>query len=133
MKVFFEKTILPCVADEIITWHIAHGWVWNVSADGVYYGVIFCTLLCGDGVIIHFTPKPGVTIPFSVSLAAFKKVVKITTPLGVVFATIPRSKSKLIQILKRLGFSETTGGFIREGEGEVALLKYLQNQNAILC
>lgn len=127
MKVYFEKTILPCVADEVITWHIAHGWVWNVTENGVYYGVFFATLLCGDGVIIHFTPKPDVQVPVKILLAAFKKGVRIVAPLGVVFATIPRSKKKLIKVAKHLGFCETTGSFIREGEGEVALLKYLQS------
>lgn len=132
MKVYFEKTIVPCVADEVINWHVAHGWVWNVRTGEKCVGVFFATLLSGDGVIIHFTPKPDLTIPPALTLAAFRKGVKIASPLGVVFATVPRSKTKLVSVVKRLGFAETNGSFIREGVGEIVLLKYLKNPSAIL-
>lgn len=132
MKICFEKTILPCVSDDVINWHVAHGWVWNVRTAEMVLGVFFATLLSGDGVILHFTPRPDIIIPPTVTIAAFKKGVRIAAPLGVVFATIPRSKSKLISVAKRLGFAETTGSFIREGVGEIVLLKYLKNPSAIL-
>lgn len=133
MKVFFEKTILPCVLDDVIAWHIQHGYVWNVkSEDGKFLGVFYATLLNGDGTVIHFSTVPGVRISAAQQLAAYKKGVRILQPMGVVFATIPAEKQKLIRITKHLGFSETDGNFYRPGTGEIVLLKLLDAQNAIL-
>lgn len=133
MKVNFEKTLTPCVTDQVILWHLAHGYVWNVrEVSGRYIGVVFATCLCGDGTVIHCETVPGITISSATVLAALRKAVRITAPLGVLYATVPIQKSKLIAVLKRIGFAETTGNFFREGTGEIALLKFIKNKNAIL-
>lgn len=132
MKIFFEKTITPCVSNEVTRWHVAHGWVWNVRLDGQAVGVFFSTLLCGDGVILHFLTVDDVKIPAAAILAAFRKGVKIAAPLGVVFATVPADNVKLLRVVKKLGFVESDAGFICPERGEILLLKYLKRQNAIL-
>lgn len=133
MKVNFEKTLSPCVCDEVILWHAAHGWIWNVrEVSGRYIGVFYATLLCGDGVIVHFSPVPEISVSAASVFSAFKKGVRIVAPLGVVFATIPENKPKLISVACRLGFARTSAGFYRDGEGNIALLKFLKNENAIL-
>ena len=133
MKVNFEKTLSPCVCNEVILWHIAHGFVWNVrEVSGRYIGVFYATLLCGDGVIVHFSSVPGIPISAASVFSAFKKGVRIVAPLGVVFATIPESKRKLISAACRLGFVRTSAAFHRFGDGNIALLKFLKNENGIL-
>lgn len=132
MNVDFVKTALPCVCNAVTLWHAQHGWIWDVCHRGVPLGVFYCTLLCGEGVVIHFSTLPDVIIPAGVILAAFRKALKITSPLGVVFATIPEEQAKLIRVVKRLGFVETGGNFPRPGDGEIVLLKYLPCPNDIL-
>lgn len=132
MRVYFEKTIAPCVCDDVIAWHISHGWVWNVSCDGKYIAVFFATLINGDGCIVHFTTRKDVEIPPAALLKAFRKGVKMVAFLPVVYATIPEEKSKLISIAKRLGFGETNAGFDRPECGPVAMLKYLKSENVKL-
>lgn len=133
MKVNFEKTLSPCICNDIIAWHTAHGYVWNVveAPSGRFIGVFFCTLLCGDGVIIHFNTVPRCRISAATICYAFKKALKIVSPLGVVYATVEQKNRKLIQVLNRLGFIETTAGFCRDNT-PIAMLKYFQNQNGIL-
>ena len=133
MKVIFEKTLLPCVLDEVIGWHILHGYVWNVKTPaGECLGVLYATLLSGDGTVIHFSTIPGKSISPVLQLAAYRKALRIVQPLGVVFATIPAKKEKLVSVVKRLGFVETGGNFHRQGVGEVVLLKLLERRSAIL-
>lgn len=133
MKVIFEKTLLPCVLDGVVSWHILHGYVWNVkSPTGEYLGVLYATLLSGDGTVIHFSTIPGKCITPVLQLAAYRKALRIVQPLGVVYATIPAGKEKLVSVVKRLGFSETGGNFHRQGVGEVLLLKLLDDRSAIL-
>ena len=133
MKVFFEKTLSPCIANEVILWHVAHGWVWNVrESSGRYIGVFFATLLCGDGVIIHFDSIPNLMISPATVASAIKKGIRIAAPLGVVFATVRQDNKKLISIISRLGFRTTDAGFYRSGEGEIILLKYFPHQKSIL-
>ena len=118
----------PCVDDGVVQWHVQNGWVWNVygGADLRPVGVFFCTLLCGDGVICHFTPRPEIRIPWHVTLAAFRKGVRMLAPVcDVIYATIPAEKEKLIRVVIRLGFGIVEeGGFLRDGRTPVVLLKY---------
>jgi hypothetical protein len=133
MRVSFEKTLSPCVTDEVILWHIQHGWVWNVREEsGRLVGVFFVTFISGDGVVVHFTSIPNIVISAGTVISAFSKALRIVDPLGVVFATVPRTKEKLISVLKFLRFEETNGNFDRENEGEILLLKLKKCQNAIL-
>jgi hypothetical protein len=124
MKVNFEKTLIPCVCDEVIAWHVVHGWVWNVCA-GRPIGVFYCTVLCGSGAICHFSTVEGVAIPASVILAAFRKGVRMVAPAcPVLYATIPETRAKLIRVALRLGFGVVEdGGFALDGRNMV-LLKY---------
>ena len=133
MTVYFEKTITPCIADEVILWHVAHGFVWNLrDSGGRLFGVFFATLLNGDGTVIHFSIVPGEDVSPALQLAAYRKGVMIVRPLGVVFATIPEEKSKLLRIARHLGFAETQGDFYRPGTGKIRLLKLIEVENAIL-
>jgi hypothetical protein len=127
----FEKTIIPCVNNDVIRWHLVHGWVWDVVADGRRIGVLYATIMCGDGVVLHFFTVPGIRIPAAVIREAFRKALRITAPLGVVFATIPKRRRSLIKLCIRLGFVETSACFHSDVNGEIAFLKYLNPQNAI--
>ena len=125
MKVYFEKTVLPCVVDDVIAWHVAHGWVWDVVevSTGKRLGVFFCTLLCGDGVIVHFSSVPGVMIPWYVTLSAFRKAILMVAPaVNVVFATIPACRNALVRCVRKLGF-RPVARYTREGS-EILLLQY---------
>ncbi|MBQ7395936.1 MAG: hypothetical protein IJW08_05320 [Lentisphaeria bacterium] len=130
MRVNFEKTTIPCVTAEEVMWHIAHGYVWNIrEVSGRYVGVFFATLLCGDGVIIHFLPVAGISIHFSTVLSAFRKAKKLFPIFGsVVFATVPEKKRTLIRLLAAMNFSVTGAAFVRENEGRIILLQYLNTQ-----
>lgn len=134
MKVYFEKTVLPCVVDEVVAWHVAHGWVWDVveitptntdeHGRTRRIGVFFCTLLCGDGAVCHFTTVPEIEIPWHVTLAAFRKAIRMVSPaVNVVFATIPADNIPLLRCACRLGFRISCGSFFRDGS-KIRLLQY---------
>ncbi len=134
MKVYFEKAVLPCVVDEIVAWHVAHGWVWDVveTASGRRIGVFFCTLLCGDGAICHFSTVPGITFPWHVTLAAFRKAIRMVSPpaVNVLFATIPADNRPLIRCVELLGF-RAVSRYVRDG-GEIVLLQYFPRANGYI-
>lgn len=133
MNVAFEKTLCPCIMDDVIAWHVVHGFVWDLrDPSGRLFGVFFATLLNGDGTVIHFSIVPGEDVSPALQLAAYRKGVRIVRPLGVVFATIPEEKSKLLRIARHLGFVETQGDFHRPGTGKIRLLKLIEEENAIL-
>ena len=124
-RVSFAKTLSPCVCDEVIAWHVIHGWVWDVYDRRSPVGVFYCTVICGSGAICHFSTRAGIKIPASVILAAFRKGVRMVAPkCPVLYATIPEEKTKLIRVAVRLGFGVVEdGGFVLEGD-KMVLLKY---------
>ena len=135
MKVNFVKTVIPCVVNDVTIWHVQHGLIWDVieAPSGRYLGVFFCTLLCGDGCIIHFCSLPDVVISPATTLYAFKKAVRMMSSYGnVIYATIPAQKIKLVRTICALGFRIVSdGNFLRDGE-EIQLLKYFPGQKGIL-
>ena len=132
-KVSFVKTLSPCVCDEVIAWHVVHGWVWDVYDRRSPIGVFYCTVLCGSGAICHFSTIPGVGIPASVILAAFRKGVRMVAPYcPVLYASIPEAREKLIRVAVRLGFGIVAdGGFVLDGD-KMVLLKYYGRGKGIL-
>lgn len=134
MKINFEKVIVPCVVNDVTLWHAEHGWLWDVveAQSSRHVAVFFCTLLCGDGCIVHFDTVPGMVIPWQSTLAAMRKGVRIVVPLcKVVYATIPADNLPLIRCAVLLGFVLTDGGFFRDGR-KIELLKYFHSSKAIL-
>ena len=134
MRAKFEKTILPCVCNEVVLWHLRHGWVWDVYELPSLRrcGVFYCTLLCGDGCVVHFDTVPGMKLSWVFIHSAMKRSIRMIAPLcNVVYATIPEEKEMLIRVCFHLGFRKTDGGFLRD-RMPVALLKYYPRQNAIL-
>lgn len=127
-RVYFVNTLSPCVDNEITRWHLAHGWLWDVYDRKLKrnIGVFFCTLLCGDGCIIHFDCVPELSPEPVAILSAFRSAVDLVSPdFNVVFATIPSSKNKLISCICRMGFSVCCDAkYWRDGQ-EITLLKYL--------
>ena len=126
MMVYFEKVVVPCIVDDVIAWHVSHGWVWDVVEvkSGRRVGVFFCTLLCGDGVIVHFSTVPDIEIPWATTLAAMRKGVRMVAPaVNVVFATIPADNIPLLRCACRLGFRLSCGSFFRDGS-KIRLLQY---------
>ena len=126
MKVNFEKTVVPCVVDDVVLWHLEHGFVWDAVEvpSGRRFGVFFATLLGGDGCIIHFYIREKVSA--ATFLYGFRKAVRMAEEVfPAVFATVPESKNKLVSVLQRVGFSILeNGGFDRKGE-KILLLKKL--------
>ena len=123
----FARATRLFIDNDITRWHLAHGWIWNVIApDNSPLGVFYCTLLCGDGCIIHFDALPD--IPWHVILPAFRKAIRMISPVSdVVYATVPTSHAKLIRILIRLNFSPvSSGGFLRDQTTPVTLLKLIK-------
>jgi hypothetical protein len=96
-----------CIKNEIIKWHIKHGWVYNVwsNVDEKYIGIFYCTLLAGDGVVLHFLSCERVLIHPVDIYSAFKQGIELMKSQNIVLATIPK-KLKLCRIAKRLGFKE---------------------------
>ena len=124
-KVRFEHAVLPCVVDDVVAWHVAHGWVWDVveTDTGRRIGVFFCTLLCGDGAVCHFTTVPEIKIPWHVTLAAFRKAIRMVGGVvNVLFATIPVRRRALVRCACKLGFLPVSR-YTRDGL-EVFLLQY---------
>ena len=135
MKVNFERVIIPCVVNDVISWHHEHGWCWDVVEVSTrrHVAVFFCTLLCGDGCVVHFETVPGIEIPWQTTVAAMKKGMRMVSGSGVhvIYATIPAEKQALIRAAVALGFRLTNGGFMRNDE-PVELLKYFDPAKAIL-
>ena len=135
MKVNFEKVIIPCVVNDITLWHLEHGFLWDVVEvpSGRRIAVFFCTLLCGDGLIVHFDSVENIEISPASVFSAMRKGVRMIREYGnVVYATIPAEKSTLIHCACRLGFDVVeAGGFLRDGK-EIVLLKYFKGKSAIL-
>ena len=123
----FARATRLFIDTDVTRWHLAHGWIWNVSSsDNSPLGVFYCTLLCGDGCIIHFDALPH--IPWTVIRPAFKKAIHMISPVSdVVYATVPDSNAKLIRILSRLNFAPvSSGGFLRDQTTPVTLLKLIK-------
>ena len=121
----FVGTRATCVVTPAIRWHIDHGWVWDVveTRTGRMVGVFYCTILGGDGCVVHFESSGNV--PWPVTFSAFKKGMQMVSPHNnVVLATIPASKGKLIDAAILLGFGIIDAGYERPGEGKIVLLKY---------
>lgn len=95
-----------CVKNAVIKWHIKHGWVYNIwsNIDERYLGVFYCTLLAGDGVVLHFDTCVD-DMAIGDTLAALKKGVEMMKQHNIVLATIP-TELKVCRIAKRLGFKE---------------------------
>jgi hypothetical protein len=127
-KVVFQHCIVPCVENPVVCWHVAHGWIWNVweVSRQRNIGVFYATLLCGDGVVIHFDVLPGIQLHPATVLSAFRRGVALAAAnADVVFATVQADNVKLIRCLCRLGFVVCRdASFCRDG-AEIALLKYL--------
>ena len=130
IRVRFEKTLIPCVLNEVISWHLEHGWVW----DAVEFpsrrrcAVLYCTLLCGDGCIIHFETVPGIRVSHLFLLSGMRRAMRMIAPVcGVIYATIPEEKRKLIRVAEHLGFRRTDADFDRDGV-KICMLKYLKEQ-----
>ena len=126
MKITFVPTKEPFVRNEVTKWHAEHGWCWNVDVDDMFVATLFCTLLCGDGCLVHFLTGRYIQLPGAVVLAIMKKAMRMLEPeCDVIYATIARRNAALIRVAVRLGFGLVPdGGFIRDGSEEVALLKY---------
>ena len=123
----FEKSVIPCIIDDVTTWHHQHGWLWNVvdQRTGDRVAVFFCTLLCGDGGILHFSVRPNEKLDGVFLRSAFRRGIQMVKPhFGVMYATIEQDKTGLIRVVERLGFRVVRdGGFYRDGKF-VLLLKF---------
>ena len=120
---YFERTFKPCILNEVISWHLAHGWVWNIIDRKSLrpIGVFYATLLCGDGVVLHFDTLPDVEIPFALTLSAMKRGIRLVEPhADLILATIPEVKHKLIQCAQKLGFRRISN-FRRDNQAIVVL------------
>ena len=105
----FVKTISPCVFDAHIAWHIEHGCVRDVvTADGRRIGVFYATSLAGHGVVIHFSVNHAASHSWQEFLAAIRKGVHIICKKELLLAMVAVSNSRLIGILKRMGFTQLT-------------------------
>ena len=127
IRVRFEKTLIPCVVNDAILWHLKHGWVWDAVevSSGRRYAVLYCTLLCGDGCIIHFETVHGTPVSYLFLLSGMRRAMRMIAPVcDVIYATIPEEKQKLIRVAERLGFRKTDAGFMRDGLN-ICMLKYL--------
>lgn len=128
-RIYFAKTLTPCVCNEVTLWHLSHGWLWNVydRKQQCYIGVFFATLMCGEGVIVHFDRIPGAVVDAPALLCAFRRGMRLVCQenIQVVYATIPSSKKKLIRCACKLGFTVCSdANYFRCGK-EISLLKYL--------
>ena len=126
MKITFVPTKEPWVINDVTRWHAEHGWVWNVDVDDEFVATVFCTLLCGDGAVIHFYTGKYTRLPGVVVLGIMRKAMRVVSPhCDVLYATIPSNNKKLIQVAIGLGFCLIPdGGFLRNGNEEIELLKY---------
>ena len=127
--VVFRKTLTPCLVDDVISWHLVHGWVWDVLWDNQAVAVFYITHLNGDGVVLHFSTL-DTQIPPAVLLSAFRKGLRICEDMGVIFATIPADRAKLLKVVQLLGFKKISS-YDRAGS-RIMLLQYFQNTNATL-
>ena len=133
MKVRFEKVAVPCVINDVVTWHLAHGFVWDVVEEsGRRIGVFYCTRMCGDGNFIHFFSVDGIKISPATVLYTFRKAIRMMSNVGVVLAAVSENKKGLLRVLSRLGMKEIPGGdYFRDGE-KILLLKYFEGEKSIL-
>lgn len=127
-RVYFQHCIVPCLENPVVRWHVAHGWIWNVweVSRQRNIGVFYATLLCGDGVVIHFDVLPGIQLHPATVLSAFRRGVALAAAnADVVFATVQADNVKLIRCLCHLGFVVCRDASFMRDEDEIALLKYL--------
>lgn len=141
MRIYFDAVLEPerlAVSTEVIRWHLAHGWVYNVwecsddGASGRIVAVFYITVVCGVGGVLHFDTVV-LDIPPAVIRAAMRKGVSmVAAVLPLVLATIPVAKSRLIRHVERLGFVRVVpGDFVAEGR-QFVLLKYLKAETITL-
>ena len=97
MKITFVPTKEPFVRNEVTKWHAEHGWCWNVDVDDMFVATLFCTLLCGDGCLVHFLTGRYIQLPGAVVLAIMKKAMRMLGPeCDVIYATIARQNPRWI-------------------------------------
>ena len=122
----FIHTLSPCVLNDVTLWHLQHGWIYDVQEcrSGRLIGVFFVTLLCGDGGIVHFDTLPGAVSP-PLFLSALRLCIPfVSRHLDNIFATIPADRTRLIRLVKRIGFRDCPdASFLRDGR-RISLLKY---------
>ena len=125
MNITFVPSREPFVRDDVTMWHAQHGWLWNIDVDNMFVGTLFCTLLCGDGCLVHFKTGKYITMPGAVVLAIMRKAMRMLSEnCDVIFASIETRNRKLIQTAIYLGFVIVeNGGWMRDGT-DVTLLKY---------
>lgn len=126
MHITFVPTKEPFVRNDVTTWHAEHGWCWNVDVDDMFVATLFCTLLCGDGCLVHFDTGKYIRLPGPVILAIMRKAMRMLEQnADVIYATILARNHALIRVAIRLGFVLVPdGGFLRDGKDDVVLLKY---------
>ena len=126
MTITFVPTNEPWVRNDVTRWHAEHGWVWNVDVDDEFVATVFCTLLCGDGAVIHFYTGKYTSLPGAVVLGIMRKAIRVIVPnCDVLYATIPTANEKLIRVAVSLGFGLVPdGGFLRDRTESISLLKY---------
>lgn len=135
MHINFEKRMFPCIINDVTMWHLSHGFIWDVveAEGGRRIGVFYCTLMCGDGLMLHFEAVEGEKIGWTSLYAAMRKGFRMVRDYGnVCYATIPEENEALIRVAERLGLRVVPdGGYWRDGK-KILLLKYFNPQNAIL-
>ena len=122
--VYFERTFAPCIVNPVTFWHLEHGWIWNIidRRSNSPLGVLYATLICGDGAVLHFETAAE-KVPFAYTLSAMRRAVALLAKhCPLMLATIPQHKVKLIRCVQRIGFRAVTV-FERDGV-DVAMLQF---------
>ena len=135
MSVYFS-IVTNCqdllIDNDVIRWHLDHGAVYNVhrvnsGCFGSGVGVVYLTVLCGLGAIVHFDTAPDIT-PADLRAAAKKVTGFIADAYPALFATIPGDRTRLLRFVRRLGFRDLPGGSIPAAPADFMLLKYFKRR-----
>ena len=131
-KIYFERVERQrrlVIRNEVTRWHVKHGWAYNVLDAGFSpLGVFFCTLLCGDGAVLHFLAGKGVRVSGAELLSCMRAAIEMILRCKqgfTLYTTIRASERKLIRVAEGLGFRVVEGAeMVREGGEEVKFLKF---------
>lgn len=140
MSIWFENVKVAeklARQSEVGDWHVKHGWAYNVyEVEDIRckeLGMFYVTHFAGLGVIVHFDTVVNHIEPMSILLAFRKGIRIVKQEYDTIFATIPRSKEKLISVALRLGFAVVplVQQIVSNGD-EYCLLQYLASADSIL-
>ena len=91
--------------DEVIKWHLQHGWVYLGRDEAERpVALLYLTIICGHGVVLHYSDL-GIKVSIHFYREALRQALAfLRRDAGVIYATIPKKLVRIQKLVRHLGF-----------------------------